>query len=105
MFGSLARKIFGSANDRFLKLLYDTVAEINAHEEQLQKLGDTELAARDVAPALERIDDSPCRAIVQTRDDRYRRDVDLRRLVAGRRDRFTLLSSIESLMPKATTTA
>lgn len=46
MFGALARKIFGSANDRSLKSFHPLVAQINALEPQLEKLSDAELQAR-----------------------------------------------------------
>ena len=46
MFGVLAKRLFGSANDRFLKGLNPTVAAINALEPQLQGLSDEALRAR-----------------------------------------------------------
>jgi preprotein translocase subunit SecA len=46
MLGSLARKIFGSANDRFLRTLQHNVAAINALEPELETLTDEELQAR-----------------------------------------------------------
>jgi preprotein translocase subunit SecA len=46
MFGSLAKKIFGSANDRRLKGYRPKVAAINALEPEMQKLTDAELAAK-----------------------------------------------------------
>ena len=46
MFGALAKQIFGSANDRFLKGLRPTVAAVNALEPQLQELSDEALRAR-----------------------------------------------------------
>lgn len=46
MFGSLARKIFGSANDRFLRTLHRHVDAINALEPELEKLTDSELQER-----------------------------------------------------------
>jgi preprotein translocase subunit SecA len=46
MFGVLARRLFGSANDRFLKPLSKTVKAINALEADLEALSDTDLAAR-----------------------------------------------------------
>nr|WP_036263679.1 preprotein translocase subunit SecA [Methylocapsa aurea] len=48
MLGSLAKKIFGSANDRRLKGYRPKVAAINALEPELLKLTDAELAARTV---------------------------------------------------------
>ena len=41
--GGLARKIFGSAQERRVKSLQPKVAQINALEEQFQKLTDSEL--------------------------------------------------------------
>ena len=46
MFGTIARKIFGSANDRYVKGLQKTVDAINALEPQLEGLSDEELRAR-----------------------------------------------------------
>ncbi|WP_026607756.1 preprotein translocase subunit SecA [Methylocapsa acidiphila] len=46
MLGSLAKKIFGSANDRRLKSYRPKVAAINALEPEMLKLTDDELAAR-----------------------------------------------------------
>ena len=45
MFGSLARKLFGNANDRLVKTYRDRVARINALEPQYQALSDEALAA------------------------------------------------------------
>jgi preprotein translocase subunit SecA len=50
MLATLAKRIFGSANDRFLKPLAKDVAAINALEPELEKLSDEELRAR--TPAL-----------------------------------------------------
>ena len=44
--GSLARKIFGSANDRRVKGYRPKVAQINALEAELSQLSDDELRAR-----------------------------------------------------------
>src|SRR3954467_10891979 len=44
--GALARKIFGSANDRRLKRYQPTVAAINALEAEVAALSDDELRAR-----------------------------------------------------------
>ncbi len=49
MFGSLARKLFGSANDRRLKTYAPKVAAINALEGELEKLSDEALRARTQA--------------------------------------------------------
>ena len=46
MFGTLAKKIFGSSNDRRLKRYAPKVREINALESQLAALSDAELRAR-----------------------------------------------------------
>ena len=50
MIGSLMRKIFGSANDRYVKGLYKTVAKINAMEPEIAALSDEEL--KNKTPAL-----------------------------------------------------
>jgi preprotein translocase subunit SecA len=46
MLGKIARKIFGSANDRFVKKQYKTVSRINALEPDFIKLSDDELKAK-----------------------------------------------------------
>ena len=46
MIGSLARKLFGSANDRYIKRQYKTVEKINALEPEISKLNDNELKAK-----------------------------------------------------------
>ena len=46
MFGAIARRIFGTANDRILKPLKKHVDAINALEPSLEKLSDDELRAR-----------------------------------------------------------
>ncbi|MBQ8671801.1 MAG: preprotein translocase subunit SecA [Alphaproteobacteria bacterium] len=46
MLGKIARKIFGSANDRFIKKQYKIVNKINALEEDFVKLTDDELKAK-----------------------------------------------------------
>ncbi|MBL6933974.1 MAG: preprotein translocase subunit SecA [Alphaproteobacteria bacterium] len=46
MFGALARRIFGTANDRYLESLRPMVGEINELEPSLEKLSDDELRAR-----------------------------------------------------------
>jgi preprotein translocase subunit SecA len=46
MIGAIARRLFGSANERFLKTLYKDVEAINALEAQLEALNDDELRAR-----------------------------------------------------------
>jgi len=46
MIGAIARRLFGSSNDRFLKTLQPDVNAINALEPELEALSDDELAAR-----------------------------------------------------------
>jgi preprotein translocase subunit SecA len=46
MFAAIARRLFGTANERFLKRLRGTVEAINALEPELEKLSDEELRAR-----------------------------------------------------------
>lgn len=46
MLGKIARKVFGSANDRFVKKQYRTVNQINALEPDFIKLSDDELKAK-----------------------------------------------------------
>ncbi len=46
MFGALARRLFGSANDRYIKSLGSLVAQINEIEPQLEQLSDEALRAR-----------------------------------------------------------
>ena len=48
MIGALARRLFGTANERFLKTLGARVAAINALEPEVAKLDDAALAARTV---------------------------------------------------------
>jgi len=48
MFGAIAKRMFGSANDRFLKELAPAVDAINALEPELEALSDEALAARTV---------------------------------------------------------
>ena len=45
-FGTLASKVFGSANDRKLKKYWPVVAKINALEPEVVALSDAELRAR-----------------------------------------------------------
>ena len=45
-FGSFAKKIFGSANDRRLKSFWPTVEAINALEPDIEKLSDDALRAK-----------------------------------------------------------
>jgi len=46
MFGAIAKKVFGSANDRYIKTLTNSVAAINALEPAVEALSDDELKAR-----------------------------------------------------------
>ncbi|MEM7045271.1 MAG: preprotein translocase subunit SecA, partial [Pseudomonadota bacterium] len=46
MIGALAKRLFGSANDRFVKTLRNRVDAINALEPDLEALSDDELKAR-----------------------------------------------------------
>jgi preprotein translocase subunit SecA len=46
MIGSLARKLFGSANDRYIKRQYKTVERINALEPEISALSDEALRAK-----------------------------------------------------------
>ncbi len=46
MLQALAKRFFGSANDRFVKTLRKPVEQINALEPQMEQLGDAELAAK-----------------------------------------------------------
>ena len=46
MLGALARRLFGSANDRYIKSLQPLVDAINELEPELEKLSDAVLAER-----------------------------------------------------------
>ena len=46
MIGSLARKLFGSANDRYVKRQYKIVEQINSLEPEISKLSDDELKGK-----------------------------------------------------------
>ncbi|MBL8658331.1 MAG: preprotein translocase subunit SecA [Rhodospirillales bacterium] len=48
MFGALARRVFGTANERFLKGLRKNVEVVNALEPELEGLSDDDLRARTV---------------------------------------------------------
>jgi preprotein translocase subunit SecA len=48
MFGELAKAVFGSSNDRYVKSLGKTVQKINAFEPELEALSDEQLAAQTV---------------------------------------------------------
>ena len=50
MFGALARRVFGSANERFVKSLGPIIAEVNDAEPRMMALSDEELRAQ--TPAL-----------------------------------------------------
>jgi preprotein translocase subunit SecA len=47
-FGALARKVFGSSNDRRLKAMRPRIEAINALENEMEALSDADLAARTV---------------------------------------------------------
>ena len=49
VFTSIARRVFGSSNDRLIKSLQPIVMQINALEPEMQGLGDEALAARTIA--------------------------------------------------------
>ena len=46
MLSNIAKKLFGSANDRFVRSLHGKVQQINALEPTLARLSDEELAGR-----------------------------------------------------------
>ena len=46
MFQNLAKAVFGSSNDRYVKSLDKFVRQINALEPQIQALSDAELSAQ-----------------------------------------------------------
>ena len=46
MFGAIARRLFGTANERFLKRLEPDIESINALEPELEKMTDAELRGR-----------------------------------------------------------
>ena len=48
MFKYLFKKIFGTENDRFLKSIRPTIAQINSFEDSLKNLSDADLAAKTV---------------------------------------------------------
>ncbi|MDD5392290.1 MAG: preprotein translocase subunit SecA [Thiothrix sp.] len=48
MLGSVAKKIFGSRNDRLVKSYSKVVKKINAHEESCRALSDAQLAAKTI---------------------------------------------------------
>ena len=56
MFGALARRLFGSANDRYVKSLGSLVEQINEIEPELEKLSDEALRAR-TAEFRQRLED------------------------------------------------
>ena len=56
MFGALARRLFGSANDRYVKSLEPYVAQINELEPALEQLSDEALRAR-TAEFKQRLED------------------------------------------------
>ncbi|NQU56742.1 MAG: preprotein translocase subunit SecA, partial [Rhodospirillales bacterium] len=73
MIGAIARRLFGSANERFLKTLHKDVEAINALEPQLEALSDDELRARtpwlkDRLSAGESLDDLLVEAFATVRE-------------------------------------
>ena len=56
MFGALARRLFGTANDRYVKSLGPLVEQINELEPELEKLSDEQLRAR-TAEFKQRLED------------------------------------------------
>ncbi len=69
MLGALAKKIFGSSNDRRVKGFRPRVAAINALEPEISALSDEQLRARtqafrDQLAAGTRLDDLECPALV-----------------------------------------
>src|SRR5580765_7465971 len=46
MIGAIAKRVFGSSNDRLVKKLEKTVQQINAFEPHLEALSDEELTAQ-----------------------------------------------------------
>src|SRR5438477_557267 len=56
MFGALARRLFGSANDRYIKSLGSLVMQINELEPELEQLSDEALGAR-TAEFKQRLED------------------------------------------------
>ena len=46
MFGSIAKNLFGTSNDRTLKRMQSQVSEINAMEKELENLADSDLSVR-----------------------------------------------------------
>ncbi len=73
MIGALAKKVFGTANDRFLRTKRQAVAAINDLEPELEKLSDEDLKARTAAfrarlDAGETIDDLLVEAFATVRE-------------------------------------
>src|SRR5687768_14338142 len=48
MFGGLAKTLFGSSNERYVRSLHPTVAKINGFETTISAMTDEELAAQTV---------------------------------------------------------
>jgi preprotein translocase subunit SecA len=73
MFGAIARRVFGTANERFLKSLKNDVEAINALEPTLEALGDEDLRARtpwlrERVAAGEKLDDLMIDAFATVRE-------------------------------------
>ena len=56
MLGALARRLFGTANDRYVKSLGPLVEQINDHEAELEQLSDEALRAK-TAEFKQRLED------------------------------------------------
>ena len=56
MLGALARRLFGTANDRYVKSLGPLVEQINDHEAELEQLSDEALRA-NTAEFKQRLED------------------------------------------------
>lgn len=77
MFGSIAKKLFGSPNDRALKVVRTKVDEINAFEDKIKPLSDAELMAktqefRDRLEAGTKLDDLLSEAFACVREAAWR---------------------------------
>ncbi len=77
MFGSIAKKLFGSPNDRALKVVRTKVDEINAFEDKIKPLSDAELMAktqefRDRIEAGAKLDDLLPEAFACVREAAWR---------------------------------
>ena len=100
MLGALARRLFGSANDRYVKSLGPIVSAINELEPELEAMSDDELRARTAAlqgaarrrgrarrPAGRRLRDGARGGQAHARPAPFRRAADGRHRAASRHDR------------------